>query len=273
MLKIKEFSKVMFKATKMVSVISLLLIFSLSVVNAQDNNTAINNEVPVTTSNTTSNSEVPVTTSNNEKSNTNNNYEDFTEKGKANNSLGLYALGQIGYNGVAIASSLNTLAGFTINGLVGYQYLSFLSAEASLGFKYASRTDEDYGYKLSINHYAFDIKLYPLVFRYEFNLGEFSIIPRVGFGLGVAFGSIEGTADIPGYGSREEISIITGAYLDNGIAVTGVTTSLPIGVTFGIGKLLVGLTVEPVIGILISSDDSAESLSETRVTLDIGYKF
>ena len=259
MLKIKEFSKVMFKATKMVSVISLLLIFSLSVVNAQDNNTAINNEVPVTTSNTTSNSEVPVTTSNNKKSNTDNNYEDFTEKGKSNNSLGLYALGQIGYNGASIINS-DSLAGFTINGLVGYQYFNFLSAEASLGFKYASRTESGYGFKVSLNYYAFDIKLYPLVFRYIFDLGQFSVMPRIGFGLGLALGNLGGTVEGESVGSGEE-----------SLFVTGLTTVIPIGVTFGLGKLLVGLTVEPALGILIN--DGAESLSETRVTLDIGYKF
>ena len=255
MFKIQEFSKVMFKATKMFSVISLVLMFSLSVVNAQESNT---------TSDTTSNSDVPVTTSSNKKSNTDDKYEDFSSKSKAkaSNSKGLYVLGQIGYNGVSIVSSASSLAGFTINGLVGYQYFSFLTAEASLGFKYASRTESGFDYKMSLNHYAFDIKAYPLVFRYEFDLGQFSIIPRAGLGLGVAFGSLGYSASVGGLGAYND---------DDSIFTTGLTAVFPIGVTFGLGKLLVGLTVEPAFGIIIN--DGAESLSETRVTVDVGYKF
>lgn len=245
----KERSKVIFKATKVFSVMFLFLVFSFSVVNAQDNNTTSNNE------------ELTIT-NDNEELTTTSNYDEFADESKSSKLEGLYVLGQIGYNGAWI-EDIDLSGGFTINGLVGYQYLSFLAAEASIGFKLASRSEENFLSELSLSYYSFDIKLYPLVFRYELDLGGLSVTPRIGLGLGLAFGNLETTYESFGQST-----------ISDAISVYGVTAVIPIGVTVGIGKLLVGLTVEPAFGTLTESGaDEGNGLVETRVTLDIGYKF
>ena len=275
MLKFKKSSTSVFKATKIFSVISLFLMFSFSVVSAQENNdgssaTTSNNETEVTTStdekNTTTNNNGELTTTRtNEKVTTtsSDDYDQFSDEGSSNKTRGLYTLGQIGYNGASM-EDLDLSAGFTINALAGYQYLSFLAAEASLGFKFASRTEETLLAELSINYYAFDIKLYPVVFRYEFNIGGLSIIPRIGLGVGIGLGSLETTFEVAGYGSNSD-----------SVGVTGITAVVPIGVTIGLGKVLVGLTVEPAFGTMYGNDSGSGSdgLSEIRVTVDAGYKF
>lgn len=254
MFKVKESSKVIFKATKVFSVMFLFLAFSFSVVNAQDNNTTINEELTVTIDN-----EKLIITSDKKELTTTSNYDEFADEGNSSKFKGFYLLGQIGWNGATIENHDFSL-GFTINGLIGYQYLSFLAAEGSLGFKLASYTDDSFITGTSLNYYAFDVKLYPLVFRYEFNLGGLSVTPRVGLGLGIAVGSLGASGN---------------GTINDSISAIGITTVIPIGVTVGFGKFLVGLTVEPAFGTLSGGTtfNLESGLVETRVTVDIGYKF
>ncbi len=246
--RIKESFNVFSKISKVSAVIFLFSIFTLSVVNAHENGS---DNMP----------------------------DDYTANGKSKDGKGLYVLGQIGYNG-AYADPYGFPTGFTVNGLLGYQYLSFLAAEASLGFKLGTYSNEgtysgsggfNYTYKDSQKFYAMDLKLYPLVFRHEFKLGKVSIIPRIGLGLGlgVAFGKVTESA-ISSYPTMPELS--ENKYYES--YVVGITALVPIGVTLGINNFLVGFTIEPAFGSLQAlGEDTSLSLLEGRFTLDLGYKF
>ena len=239
MFRIKESFNVFLKISKVSAIIFLFSLLTVSVVNAQESGSGSN-------------------------------YDNLATGYKGNDGKGLYVLGQIGYNGV-YADPFAYPAGFTINGLLGYQYLKFLSAEGSLGFKLGTYNDEgtlgfsDGTYESSQKFYAMDLKLYPLVFRHEFKLGKVSVIPRIGLGLGVAFGKVTDT-----YTSSSELSPNS----DDENFVVGITALIPIGVTFGIGNFLVGFTIEPAFGSLqVLGMDTSLSLLEGRFALDLGYKF
>ncbi len=114
-----------------------------------------------------------------------------------------------------------------------------------------------------------DLKLYPLVLRHEFKLGKVSIIPRIGLGLGVAFGKVTESA-ISSYPTMPELS--ENKYYEN--YVVGITALVPIGVTLSINNFLVGFTIKPAFGSLQAlGEDTSLSLLEGRFTLDLGYKF
>lgn len=240
--RIKKSFNVFLKISKVSVVIFLFSLFTFSIVNAQESSSA----------NTSS---------------------DYTTNSKSDDGKGIYVLGQIGYNG-AYADPYGYPAGFTVNGLLGYQYLKFLSAEGSIGFKLGTYNDEGtHGggstYESSQKFYAMDLKLYPLVFRREFKLGKISIIPRIGLGVGLAFGKVTDT-----YTSSYPLSPSLSQSDHEENFVLGITALVPIGVTFAIGNFLVGFTIEPAFGSLqVLGMDTSLSLIEGRFTLDLGYKF